>query len=1189
MYLQISSIFGWGVRLGLAGVVVGSAIALGSPTLAQVVPDNTLGGENSLVTPAGEINGTPSDRIDGGAVRGTNLFHSFQQFSIDEGRGAYFSNPTGVENILSRVTGTNASNIFGKLGVLGNANLFLLNPNGIVFGQNAQLDVRGSFVGTTANAIGFGDQGFFSATDPNAPPLLTVNPSAFLFNQARVAAIENNSIAGAGLDPAGNSGYFGLRVPNDKSLLLVGGDLKTDGGGIVAFGGRVDLAAVAGTGTVGLNVNGDKLSLSVPDNLPRADVSLTNEAGFFVRSGGGGDISITAKDISIDNSFLNAGILSNFGSEGAQAGDINLNATSLFINNGGVIRNTTFGLGNAGTINIFARDAVSIDNGNGDSFIYNNVGEGAAGGTGGININTGSLFVKNGAQIQALTRGKGSAGNITITARETVSFDGRGLDDSGPSAAATLVIEGAEGDAGDINITTRILSLSNRAQLLSNTESRGNAGNINIEAREQVSLLNSIILSEVSEEGGVGNGGDINIKTGTLSLKNGSALLADLENQGERAGDIKIEARDAVILEGTGPAPLDLSNIVPNQITSTVDPRNVEIDTGGQGGNVSISTNSLAVTDEGFISTGSFGVGDAGNITITAGDRISLDGDSGVFSFARGGGNGGDIDIKARSLSLTNGAQLRTSSRGTGNAGNIEVQAQDSVSLNNSYLFSNLGSEEETIPASGNVGNIRIKAKTISLTNGAQIQAGFLPNARQQGNPGVVSLEATESISFAGRNNDNQRSGIFTDVEPGAVANGSNIQISAPSVSFNDALLNASSAGQGNAGNIEVQARDSISFDNSFLTSNLGSRQETTPAIGNIGNIRLKARTIAFNNGAELQAGFLPNARQQGNPGVVSLEATDSISFAGSSSSDLEDGSGIFTDVESGAVADGSNIQISAPLISLNDIAVLEASNSGQGNGGDIELQGSKSVRLRNGSQISTSAGGTGQRGDAGNITITSPLVIANFQGNNDIFANAFDGEGGEIKINAQSIIGLRPRTSQELQPELQRLFGTATPTTEQLQAFLGELADNDVAAISLNNPSLSGTVSFNAADIDPSHNIVELPAGLVDASGLVAAGCPSGAENRFAVTGRGGLPPAPGDKLSADALLTDWATLQTPETQNRATAEQTTPETVNTTTTALVEATTWQFGSKGEIILTNADPAALNQFDATPSNCPSS
>ena len=137
---------------------------------AQLIPDNTLGKENSVVTPTNLL-----QRIDGGAIRGSNLFHSFKEFNINNGKSVYFSNPSAIQNILTRVTGKNQSNIFGKLGVLGNANLFLLNPYGIVFGKDASLDISGSFSATTSSSILF-DNGFeFSATNPQAPALLKVN------------------------------------------------------------------------------------------------------------------------------------------------------------------------------------------------------------------------------------------------------------------------------------------------------------------------------------------------------------------------------------------------------------------------------------------------------------------------------------------------------------------------------------------------------------------------------------------------------------------------------------------------------------------------------------------------------------------------------------------------------------------------------------------------------------------------------------------------------------------------------------------------------------------------------------------------------------------------------------------------------------------------------------------------------
>ncbi|WP_292864063.1 filamentous hemagglutinin N-terminal domain-containing protein [Nostoc sp. LPT] len=130
---------GWQWKIESCVALVGAlSIGVSDRVLAQIVPDNTLGAEASVVTPNVSIRGIPSDRIDGGATRGANLFHSFEKFNVGEGRGVYFANPAGIENILTRVTGNNPSNILGRLGVLGGANLFLLNPNGIVFGSKCQ-------------------------------------------------------------------------------------------------------------------------------------------------------------------------------------------------------------------------------------------------------------------------------------------------------------------------------------------------------------------------------------------------------------------------------------------------------------------------------------------------------------------------------------------------------------------------------------------------------------------------------------------------------------------------------------------------------------------------------------------------------------------------------------------------------------------------------------------------------------------------------------------------------------------------------------------------------------------------------------------------------------------------------------------------------------------------------------------
>ncbi|NEO74254.1 filamentous hemagglutinin N-terminal domain-containing protein, partial [Moorena sp. SIO3H5] len=220
-----------------------------NPALAQIVPDNTLGDNQTLVKPNVEVKGLPAELIEGGATRGDNLFHSFSDFNVGDLQRVYFANPAGINNILSRVTGSNISKIFGTLGVDGSANLFLLNPNGIVFGANSQLDVAGSFVGSTANSIVFGNGTEFSATNPEEPPLLTINITPGLqYGQNPPQPIVN----------AGN-----LAVGEGQNLTLVGGSVINTGQ-ILAPGGEINLVAVPRETLVQLGQAGEILTVSTP-------------------------------------------------------------------------------------------------------------------------------------------------------------------------------------------------------------------------------------------------------------------------------------------------------------------------------------------------------------------------------------------------------------------------------------------------------------------------------------------------------------------------------------------------------------------------------------------------------------------------------------------------------------------------------------------------------------------------------------------------------------------------------------------------------------------------------------------------------------------------------------------------------------------------------------------------------------
>jgi filamentous hemagglutinin family protein len=582
--------------LAIAGIIVISE----HPTYAQVTPDNTLGVENSIVT-SNTNNDSLRLQIEGGAIRGINLFHSFRDFNIAEGQSLYFQNPIDITNIISRVTGGSSSNIAGTLGVSGGtANLFLLNPNGIIFGANARLDVKSSFVATTATAIQFGNQGFFSSSVPDSPPLLTVNPSAFLFNQVTPAPIVNRSTT-----PLEESGRRGLQVPDGKSLLLLGGEINFTGGGVNASGGQVDLGAVADRGKVELALNDNNLRLTFPATLNRADISLTNGATVSTSGEGGGSIQIWGRNV-----FINGGSQVAASTQGAKSGSgLTVNASESLEVNGFALFGNVFG--NISTLSF---------------------GDGQAGD---LTIETRRLSIQDGAQIVSGTLGNGSAGQLTVNASESVEVaDRNSTGDSSSLASFT----GNAGQAGNLTVNTRRLIIRDGGVL--STQSliafddgqffpvSGKGGNQTINASDSVELIKEgFIFTDTQSPGDAGN---ITINTGRLLVQDGSNIGAQSQGSGN-AGNITVQARSII-----------LSN--QSQINA--------VTTASQGGNIT-----LKVSDTLLLRQGSF-------ISATAGT-------------AQAGGDGGNINFDGKFIvAIPNENSDISANAFTGKGGNIQINSQ---------------------------------------------------------------------------------------------------------------------------------------------------------------------------------------------------------------------------------------------------------------------------------------------------------------------------------------------------------------------------------------------------------------------------------------------------------------------------------------------------------------------------------
>jgi filamentous hemagglutinin family protein len=969
-------------RIYLVSLIVGFSTLFLLPAQSQIIPDETLAEERSQVRPA-TIRGVESDRIEGGARRGEHLFHSFERFNIGAGRGAYFNNPAGIENIFGRVTGNLPSDIQGALGViregttdtLGTANLFLMNPNGIVFGQGARLDLGGSFVGTTADAIGFGDRGVFSATLPDVPSqVLMVNPSAFLFSQFPTGNIVSTSTAPS--EPG--SDFLGLRVLNSKSLVLLGGNVSIDGGGgtqragLHAFGGRVRIGAVGGVGTIGLNPDD---SLDFPDGIERAEVSFANRSIVDVSLDGGGDIEVTAQNINIlSDSVLKAGIDFAGGNAQSQAGDLILDATGM----------------------------IRVEQ---SSQIENDVNFGFVGNSGNLNITADSLWVTGGSQLSASTRGQGNAGNVIINARDRISFDGISTDGEFVSAADARVESDAVGQGGNVQLTTGLLFLSNGAGLAAATRGQGNAGNVIINARDRISFDNATAFSTV-ELGGVGQGGNIQITAGSLTLVNGAQLLASTRGQGD-AGNVTVNARDQIIIDGT-------DGQLPSVVSS-----NVGSHAKGQGGNVHLTTDSLTLSNDAQLESLTRGQGNAGNVIIDVRDQTTLDSAFIVSNVASGGtGQGGDVQITTGSLSLVNGAQLQVLTRGQGDAGNIIIDAHDRVSFDGTIVDGQFPSAAFSTVASGGMGrggNVQITTGSLFLTNGA----GLTASTGGQGDAGNVIVNARDRVSFSGTSADGQfPSGAGSSVESyNAVGRGGNVQITTGFLSLIDgAKLITSTSGQGNAGDITINAYVRVTLDNAKISGDVES-----DGVGQGGNVEVTTDSLSLSNGAQLTTSTFGT----GNAGNVTVNARDRISFNGTSA-DGQFPSGAFSTVESGAMGNGGSISIHVGSLSLLNGARLSTSTLGQGDAGDINIAAGGDIKLRGEARGSnrfasyiyslTDAGG---RGDAGDINIRARALALSDgaqigagpvrprrdqQGN---YLPGGQGRGGNIQLDITDLIRL--------------------------------------------------------------------------------------------------------------------------------------------------------------------------------------
>ena len=669
--------------------------------------------------------------IENGDRAGNNLFHSFDTFSVPTNGSAIFNNANTIENIFGRITDNNVSNIDGLVQANGAANVFLFNPNGIVFGENASLNIGGSFVASTAESILFSDTIEFSATEIAPAHLLTVSTPVGLGLGPNPGPI---TVLGPGhgltldfstLSPIQNNRPVGLQVNADQTLAIIGGDILVEGGNLTANQGRVELGSVAQSGTVSLisATNGLTVDYATIDSF--GDLTFTQAASVDVSGEGSGNLHFQAGNLAV---LETSAIISNvLGAE--PGGDVRVRASesveirgsqsrlfpSAFFNQGGLgstgnvgnllleterleiaygafIANDISGAGNGGNLTIIAND-VNLEND--DPFIgyftglFTQVLPNGTGQGGDLILNTETLRTSRRTSLSSATFGRGDGGALAIQA-DIVEL-------SGPFSSIVSA-SGADGDAGAINLQVDTLRVVNGAQINSGSFGQGDAASIVIQASnveligssELNATLSGIFASTSADSQGDAGTLDIQIEN-RLQIEAGARITTSTSGTGE-AGDIMLQANE---IEVRGVLPFGSVN--KSQISAISN-------TAFPAGNIDIVVEELQVEDEGLISVSSLGRGDASNLTIMA-DQILLS-DDGMLQADVAAGNQGNIFLSADSLLLMRrGALISTNATNQATGGNIIIESPIILGLDNSDIVANA--------VQGDGGNIEITTQAL--------------------------------------------------------------------------------------------------------------------------------------------------------------------------------------------------------------------------------------------------------------------------------------------------------------------------------------------------------------------------------------------------------------------------------------------------------------------------------------------
>jgi len=881
-------------------ILIFSILNLISNTLyAEVTLDGSLGPKVDLTGPQYAIG------AELGQQQGGNLFHSFAQFNLNQGEAANFSVPKEITNIIGRVTGGQASFIDGTIrSTIPHANLYLLNPQGIMFGTHTALDLPGAFHASTADQLRFQDGTEFNARAPTN--LLTVAPVAafgFLTPTPAPLVMQCNKQ---------------LTLAIGQTISLIGGNLLLDKITLTARGegGRINLASVAGPGEVTLNSTGIELSAPPGEVIIQDSNLLASDGGEL------GGIYLRANQLHLQNSSLQ------LQTDKLSGSNLNLRANSLLLK-GSQILSQTQDRGHGGNLKINIDGDTELSKTqwlfNKDSSIMTTSSQESTGEAGTIELTTNRLRLNDGSSINSTTLGSGPGGEISIQAAESVQLTGHGLQQQGSAITSHTYATIQDNRGGNVILDTKQLQLSEGAIIGTHNFGNGEGGKLRLTITDSASLAgedpHGVTSRITSTTDSNGQGGAIELTTNHLSLTEGTMISTDTNGPGP-SGEISIRATNSVQLAGASA----------QQHTSIS--THTHAPTGGPGGAVNLETPQLQLTAGAMVDTHSFGTGEGGQITLKVADQITLTGEgpdgitSQLSTTAAATGRGGAIQVNTKQLNLLNGSMITTTSDGTGRSGNITLAVSDAVILTGmnqrgqgsliQTQVSNRADQTNTTDDSIDGGHLLLMTGRLRLMDGARIGTSTLGTA----DGGKLEVRAKEILLATPDSSPNLfSSSLFTNTQGQTEAAGRGgpiVVVSGQLRLIDNGTIQSETQGPGTGGNIEIQTDQILLFYQGQIKAYSADR-------GKAGNITLHVPGDRF----QMINSAIKTTATKGGGGNITITTPARLFVIGSQ----------ITSNINQEFGEGGNITLQPQFLIIGDSQIWAIAKPGSDGGVEIDTQ----------------------------------------------------------------------------------------------------------------------------------------------------------------------------------------------------------------------------------------------------------